>query len=64
MLAVFLRKNFVSLFALLFSVAFFFLVGLSLQFRFASAEFCFRKANPAHTRVLQKEEIEEAKGES
>jgi hypothetical protein len=36
--SVFLRKNFVSLCVLLFSVALFF-VGLSLQFRFVSVEF-------------------------
>jgi hypothetical protein len=42
-LSVFLGKNFVSLCALLSSVAFFFL-GLALQFRFASAEFLFSES--------------------
>jgi hypothetical protein len=63
MLSVFIRKNFVSLSALLFSVAFFFWV-CRCSFVSPLRSFCFRKANPAHTRVPQKEEIEEAKGES
>jgi hypothetical protein len=64
MLSVFLRKNFVSLSALLFSVAFFFFfLGLSLQFRFASAEVLFSESESgAYSSLPRKKRSRKRKG--